>query len=288
MGKLQAIDLEASYGITADGSDKHLIDLHGTRRLNSRCWELGREALALLTKATTPDGGDAPTIGELVDALPTLEKEGAEFLASAFYPTLLELFDAGVMVSNVDRAGLEAAWREYEFPDRVELLAQTLDANPLALSQAPEFVPFVQTLAAIAVLRWLDDAIMAEFCDGNGLPTLIAGLERLAPHLRVPSNLFAAFDTAKRMALSENAATLAGRKHAPMNRAREWVAAEWRKHAGDYDGNKSAFARDYSRLVAQRFTTAKGDPLTVTDKQIRDVWLRKSSTQGANAGEARL
>ena len=57
-------------------------------------------------------------------------------------------------------------------------------------------------------------------------------------------------------------------KHAPHRAARVWVEEEWTAHREAYDGNKSAFARDYSA----RLRNERG--VKVTDKQIRDVWLQ--------------
>lgn len=56
------------------------------------------------------------------------------------------------------------------------------------------------------------------------------------------------------------------RTYAP---AKEFVRSEWVKHGvSDYHGNKSAFARDYSRRVKNEMGT------DVTDKTISEAWLR--------------
>ena len=55
--------------------------------------------------------------------------------------------------------------------------------------------------------------------------------------------------------------------HAKRHSAIAFVKAEWAKHREDYNGNKSAFARAYTR----RLFREKG--INVTERQMRDVWL---------------
>ena len=58
------------------------------------------------------------------------------------------------------------------------------------------------------------------------------------------------------------------------NEARKWVQSEWQFNKVGYDGNKSEFSRAYSLLVKQKFTNKNGEPLSITDKTIREIWLR--------------
>ena len=66
---------------------------------------------------------------------------------------------------------------------------------------------------------------------------------------------------------SELARKNATKRHAPGKIARDFVVQEWTKYAGDYAGNKSAFARHYVKRV---FNELK---VRVTEKQLREVWL---------------
>ena len=50
----------------------------------------------------------------------------------------------------------------------------------------------------------------------------------------------------------------------------DFLKAEWAKHRLAYQGNKSEFARVYSRLVLNEHG------VKVTDKQIREVWLKNT------------
>ena len=56
--------------------------------------------------------------------------------------------------------------------------------------------------------------------------------------------------------------------HAKRYPAIEFVKAEWVKHRTAYRDNKSEFARIYSRRVLNEHG------VKVTDKQIREVWLK--------------
>lgn len=65
-------------------------------------------------------------------------------------------------------------------------------------------------------------------------------------------------------------------KYSVARKAREFIQSEWVMHRAAYDNNKSEFARIYARLIFNEFRKANGEPLSVTVKQIRDVWLSDS------------
>lgn len=60
----------------------------------------------------------------------------------------------------------------------------------------------------------------------------------------------------------------AAKRHAPNALARKFIQAEWALHRTAYQGNKSAFARDYVRRIKREFD------VEVTEKQLREVWLK--------------
>ena len=68
------------------------------------------------------------------------------------------------------------------------------------------------------------------------------------------------------------------KRHASTNRARNFVLNEWARHKIAYSGNKSAFARDYVRRVKNEHD------LTVTEKQMREVWLSDTPLASKPAG----
>jgi hypothetical protein len=79
---------------------------------------------------------------------------------------------------------------------------------------------------------------------------------------------------------SERAVNAANKRHAPGNNARDWVCKEWTLHCESYSGNKSAFSRDYAGRVKNEFKNLKGEPLSVTEKTIREVWLKNTPAAG--------
>lgn len=64
------------------------------------------------------------------------------------------------------------------------------------------------------------------------------------------------------------------------NKAKAWARDEWALKKSDYKGNKSDFARTYASLVRAQFTDNKGDPLSITEKTIRESWLSDTPPAG--------
>lgn len=279
MRKLQALDLSASFGPNLEDKElRRLIDTNGYSRLDQHQWSIAARAVQVISEALRVEGAPPLTASELADALPVVADEGVQFLDEEFYPTLLEMFDTGKIVANAGKADLVEAWSEYELPEKVELFTQMLGANGVAIFQVPSLIPFVQRLAATALLYSLDDAMIAEFLDGRGLPTVLRLVERLSAHIEPPHNMLAMIRTAKQMALSERGADAALSRHGESNNARAWVQSEWLEHREAYGGNKSAFARDYVRRVRNE----RG--VVVTEKQMREVWLKDTPSAGNPAG----
>lgn len=79
---------------------------------------------------------------------------------------------------------------------------------------------------------------------------------------------------------SERAAKAANKRHAPSKSARDWVCKEWALLSDSYSGNKSEFSRIYAARVKHEFKDSKGEPLSVTEKTIREVWLSNTPTAG--------
>lgn len=81
------------------------------------------------------------------------------------------------------------------------------------------------------------------------------------------------------------AVTNAQTRHEPSKKAKTFVQSEWKKHRSAYENNKSAFARDYVSIVANKFQNTKGEPLKITEKQMREVWLKDSRPASKQAGK---
>jgi hypothetical protein len=105
----------------------------------------------------------------------------------------------------------------------------------------------------------------------------------LADRLRSEANLRSALSVEQRtqidnqlVMLTKNRAKHAAEKrHSSMRMAKLFVQAEWDEKGEAYKRDKSDFARTYVGLVRDKFMDSKGDPLRVTEKTIREVWLSK-------------
>lgn len=73
-------------------------------------------------------------------------------------------------------------------------------------------------------------------------------------------------------------------KHSMLKMAREFVKSEWAQNRDVYKGNKSEFARIYAKRVRNEFVDSKGEPLGITEKTIREVWLSDTPSAGKQAG----
>ena len=66
-------------------------------------------------------------------------------------------------------------------------------------------------------------------------------------------------------------------RHEQSRKAKAFVLGEWALHRDAYNGNKSAFTRDYVKRVRNEFD------VVVTEKQMREVWLKNTPLAGKPA-----
>ncbi|WP_157948339.1 thioredoxin domain-containing protein [Pulveribacter suum] len=66
-------------------------------------------------------------------------------------------------------------------------------------------------------------------------------------------------------------------RHEQSRKAKAFVLREWALHRAAYNGNKSAFTRDYVKRVRNEFD------VVVTEKQMREVWLKNTPPAGKPA-----
>ena len=71
----------------------------------------------------------------------------------------------------------------------------------------------------------------------------------------------------------ERARNAATARHKHFKPAIEFVQSEWVQHREAFKNNKTDFASVYVGRVRNEFLDARGDPLKVTEKTIREVWL---------------
>lgn len=70
----------------------------------------------------------------------------------------------------------------------------------------------------------------------------------------------------------------ANSRHKGSREARNFVRTEWAAHRTDYQGNKSAFARDYAKRVWNELN------IRVTEKTVRESWLADTPSASKTAG----
>jgi hypothetical protein len=107
------------------------------------------------------------------------------------------------------------------------------------------------------------------FADGGSPDINIQIAKMLAntdPENIVSKMFFGAISTGRIFDYRKNAY----KGHSKKFDAKQFVYDEWQKHEIQYESNKSAFARDYSRIVAKDFG------VKVTERQIREVWLKSN------------
>ena len=179
--------------------------------------------------------------------------------------------------------------------DALELAIEAfLPASPPGMvSEDPVKCAAVLALMLVAecysILGWDKDVPPSVLIDVR-LASLSAGADvaieatrsvGLAEKLQKEASLRSALSTEQRAQLKSQAVRItreraqyaAEKRHSNMKLAKLFVQAEWHEKAEAYKGNKSDFARTYVALILDQFQDTKGDPLQVTVKTIRDVWL---------------
>lgn len=198
-------------------------------------------------------------------------------------------------ISSNNKAAIEAFEEEYEEPSEVEALsfATEVEWGPTD-PEEPSSCPV--KCAAVLALMFVADCIETLECPEEELGIADGGpiAARLIPAANNAFNAALALglalkyerhieftkdmevETEERLAdfNRERARRAALRKHGPTKSAKAFVLHEWTQHRAAYNGNKSAFARDYVR----RLRNEQG--VVVTEKQLREVWLK--DTQSAS------
>jgi len=141
----------------------------------------------------------------------------------------------------------------------------------LTSSGAPsEGLLICKELWCLVCFEFIDSALLAQMHDdaSDGVSALLGAQNAL--------------QQAQRLAASPPEPSMAIRgaiaRHASTNRVREWVTMEWRTHRSEYGNNKSEFSRHYVRRVQHEFG------VTITEKQMREVWLRDTPPASKPAG----
>ena len=82
----------------------------------------------------------------------------------------------------------------------------------------------------------------------------------------------------------ERARNAAKARHKYTKPAMQFVQAEWSLHREAFKNNKTDFASVYVGRIRNEFKDKRGDPLKVTKKTIREVWLTDAPAASKQAG----
>lgn len=183
-----------------------------------------------------------------------LAKECEAVLDEGFFPTLCQAHDEGLMVCD----GLKEAWPEYDYPAKVELMARVMELWRLGLPKDSPLILDMPVMVASSIIFRLDDALIADFCFGNGLDSMLLDISNLARHLdRVPNNEEAIRTAMLAMAKKELASAGAAGRHAENRAIKQDVFAWLDANPPEPRGKDAAAAEIAGGVVPVAFRTAR-------------------------------
>ena len=118
------------------------------------------------------------------------------------------------------------------------------------------------------------EIIFCEKSDGSGE---MASFEEQNKLIKKNINLYSLFSFVQQCMANEHLQRTF-RGHLKRYPAIEFVQTEWTAHRAAYEGNKSAFTRDYVKRVFNELG------VRVTEKQMREVWLKDNPAASKQAG----
>jgi hypothetical protein len=235
VARLQAYDINASFGDEQLGRiEKRVVDKHGERHLDAQVWEAGDVAYQCL-KQRYPKG---ITPIEYVQT-------ANEFLSLAcdvLYPGILELAEAGKIDIEPNGAqGLKEAWAEYGWCERLififDFFEETIDTGA-------DFQNPFNTVLPLVLLSRLDDAVVAEFFDGDGLTWVMLQIAKLRDRLKPPNYVQRAITNGREAQKKLDGFTQARRKGADAihteNRAMKAEVFQWLETQAKFKSIESA------------------------------------------------
>lgn len=272
-------DLVKSFQESSENQNgRQIINTSGKGILSHSIWCAGRNAIEVLLPSMKNEKGEpAGTLAELNNLLPSAAEQANAFLDEYFFPSMKEMISSGRVIADASPAEIREYWEAYQLPSKALLFLQFFNATPQALFDEHSG-PLIRQIAAISTLHRIDDCALAVLDDRAGMDEAALDIERLRNFVSPSPSLQYALEAAKKAAFKERATELASRRHQPTNKARAWVVAEWSTHKSAYIGNKSAFARDYVGRLRHELG------VSVTEKQLREVWLKDTPPAGKPDG----
>ena len=186
--RLQAYDLSATFGDGQPGRiEKCLIDKDGEYHLDTQAWEAGDVAYQGL-KQIYPKG-----ITEI--EFEHLANDYLSMVCDDFYPIFLGRVEAGEIILRpigIDR--FKATWADYGWCERLMFAYSTIDQG---MAIGDDAVNPLDTVVPLVLLKRLDSAVKAEFCDGNGLSDVILEIGLLRDLLMPPKHVQRLYEAAR-------------------------------------------------------------------------------------------
>lgn len=266
--KILAYDFERSF--SSSSQSNRVTDSKGKERLRYEAWKAGAEAIEFL-KSTVTLGPTPhqPNLRELQEAMPELVALLEVKLNEHWRPLLIEMLDAGGLTFEPKQLTSEEflkLWGKRDFVARSHLVIQLL---PLLMgADSDDITHVICTLAAICILARIDDASIAvDLGDHEEVSECSIEIADFKRALNWKKEEGHAVDIAVRNVITQRAQSGGRAKYKEHSKAKEFVQSEWAAHQDEYEGNKSAFARDYVRRVLNELN------VRVTEKTLREVWL---------------
>jgi hypothetical protein len=271
--KILAYDFERSF--SSGSQSNRVTDSKGKERLRYEVWKAGAEAIEYLkntvTLGPTPH---QPSLSELQEAMPELVAFLEGELKEHWLPLLITMLDGGGLTfqpKQLTKDEFLKVWGEKDVVERGHLVIQLL---PLLMgADGDEVNHVICALAAVCILARIDDAAIAVALDDpdeiSACSIEIADFKRALSWKESQGH---AVEIAVRSAITQRAQSGGRAKYKEHTKAKEFVQKEWEAHRDEYEGNKSAFARDYVRRVLNELN------VKVTEKTLREVWLSTPTT----------
>lgn len=195
-------DINASFGDGEIGRfEKCLVSESGKFHLDDKAWEAGDVAYQCL-KQLYPKGITAIEFTHIA-------KEFYFLACKEMYPDILSLAEAGkIDIQPTGLEGLKEAWKDYDWCERVMFVFDFIEG---AQDIGGNFDNPLNTALPLVLLQRLDDAVIAQFCDGNGLSSLMLEIASLRDRLQPPKHVQAAI---KKLQVKVDTFTQARRKGA--------------------------------------------------------------------------
>ncbi len=184
--QLQAYDITATFGDGQPGrTQKCVVDESGKSCLDTHTWEAGDVAYQCL-KQIYPKGITSSEFAQAANDFHSM-------VCNDIYPIILSRAEAGeIDIQPTGIEGLKKAWASYDWCERVMFAFDFID-DVMALGAM--FDHPLNTVLPLVLLQRLDDAVIAEFMDGRGLPDVMLEIGSLKDRLAPPKYVQKLVDT---------------------------------------------------------------------------------------------